>query len=558
MISLFVFGACCIQAEALHTTTNNPGTLYYNYYNNIEEGSLVRRMPEKVEAYGTNLYDQLLFQVNQQNNTAKVVSCSSEATVVVIPSQILGYINVTAIGDYAFQGCANLQQVAIPTSILDIGDYAFENCVSLKTVALPNSLDSLGTGVFYGCMSLQSVHMAYSDLSMIPNRFVEGCTSLTSCNIPDNIRTIGAFAFHNSGLTSLEVGENITSVGEWALYTYRLQELEFMGNTPPAFPVRYGGLVTQVNFNIQVPSGKQAMYTQAFQAGNITCTGVEESKGNSFTTNGVTYRILSDSKAEVANFADGSASYLAIPGSVMDGSTGKYYEVTSIGYLAVKDATNVTLISLPATLTNIEEYAFAYSNTISLVIPEKVTSIGKHAFFGCGKLEFLGFKGEVPPSIGEDAYILGLASVHIPQGLVNAYHNAFGSNVVYKELVEDASYGIYTESIDSDYTGDDIVEETTKPTKPTVTITKKNSGTRTVKIKKTTGGATAVIIYRSTRKSGEYKKIATKQLISGETTLKYLDKTSKKSKTYYYKVRTYYTYNGKKVLSSFSRVEKSK
>jgi hypothetical protein len=547
-----------IQAEALHTTTNNAGSLYYTYHNNVEEGSLVRRMPEEVEAYGTNIYEQLLLQINQQNNTAKVVSCSSEATAVVIPSQILGYIQVTEIADYAFQGCANLTSVTIPTTILEIGDYAFENCVSLKSVALPNSLDSLGTGVFYGCMSLQSITIAYSDMTMLPNRFAEGCTSLTSCNIPDNIRTIGAFAFHNSGMTSLEVGENVTSVGEWALYTYKLQELEFMGNTPPAFPANYGGLVTQVNFNIQVPSGKQMIYAQAFQAGYITCKGVEESKGNSFTTNSVTYRILSDSKCEVASFSDASATYLAIPGNVMDGSTGKYYDVTSIGYLAVKDATNVSLISLPATLTNIEEYAFAYSNTVSLVIPEKVTTIGKHAFFGCGQLEFLGFQGEVPPTIGEGAYVLGLASVHIPKGLVNTYQNAFGSNVVYKELVEDASYGTYTESETSNPAGDGVVTEPAKPAKPTLTVTKKSSGIRTLKVKKVKGGATNVIIYRSTKKTGTYKKLATKQLVSGKTTLKYNDKKAKKNKTYYYKVRTYYTYNGKKVLSSFSKVKKSK
>lgn len=558
IVLLLAVSFCGGKAEALHSTTNNAGALYYTYYNNIEEGTVIRHIQTEVPGYGTNISDQLILKVNSQTKTATVVSCSQEATDVVIPSTILGYVQVTGIEDYAFQGCANLARVVIPNTILDIGDFAFENCVSLQSVSIPNSVDGLGMGTFYGCVSLKSISIAYSNVTMIPKRFAEGCTALTSCNIPDNIRDIGAFAFHNSGMRTITVGNNVTSVGEWALYSYQLTSLEFTANTPPSFPIVYGGLTTQLNFNVKVPSGKQVLYAQALAAGNISCKGIEESTSNSFVANGVTYRILSDATAEVAKFADASAGYLVIPGRVMDGSTGKYYDVTSFGYLAVKDATNVTTISLPATLTNIESYAFAYSNAISIVIPANVATVGEQAFFGCGKLEFLGFQGKVPPTIGSKAYVLGLTTVHIPKGLVNTYKKAFGSNLVYKELVEDESYGTYTEETNSDPIVADPKPQLPMPTKPTLTVTKKSSGTRTLKITKMKGGVNRVIVYRSTKKADGYKKLATKKISSGKTTLNYNDKTAKKGKTYYYKVRTYYTNNSKKVLSPFSAIKKSK
>ncbi len=544
------------EAKALHTTTNQAGNLYYTYYTNVEEGTAVRHVPKEVEAYGTNINDQLILRVNAQTKTADVVSCSQEATNVVIPPTILGYVQVTRIEDYAFQGCTNLNQVVIPNTILEIGDFAFENCVSLRSVSLPNSIDSLGTGTFSGCIGLETISMAYSDVRLLPKRFAEGCTSLTTCSITDNIVEIGAFAFHNSGMRTIRIGKNITSIGEWALYSYQLANLEFMGNTPPRFPITYG-VTTQLELNVKVPSGKQAIYAQALAAGNITCKGVEESTGNSFVVNSVTYRILSDSTVEVAKFVDANAEYLAIPDKVMDGSTGKYYDVTSFGYMAVQNAAKVKTITLPATLTNIESYAFAYSNAITIVVPEKVAAIGEQAFFGCGKLEFLGFRGKVPPTFDKNVYVLGIASIHVPQGVGDAYRQAFGTNVIYRELVEDASYGSYTEEESGKPPVVGPGPQLENPGRPTLAVAVKSSGARTATIRKISGGADRVLIYRSVKKNSGYKKLATKKVSSGKTTVTYKDKTAKKRKTYYYKVRTYYIHNGEKIFSPYSKVKKA-
>ena len=67
--------------------------------------------------------------------------------------------------------------------------------------------------------------------------------------------------------------------------------------------------------------------------------------------------------------------------------------------------------------------------------------------------------------------------------------------------------------------------------------------------------ATGYEIYRSTKKKGKYKKIATIKKVSKAS---YTNKKLKKGKTYYYKVRAYKTQSGKKVYGTFSTIKKVK
>ena len=65
--------------------------------------------------------------------------------------------SVTSIGDFAFEGCSNLQSVTIPNSVTSIGYRAFRNCSSLQSLTIPNSVTSIGFSAFQYCYSLQSV-----------------------------------------------------------------------------------------------------------------------------------------------------------------------------------------------------------------------------------------------------------------------------------------------------------------------------------------------------------------------------------------------------------------
>jgi hypothetical protein len=103
----------------------------------------------------------------------------------------------------------------------------------------------------------------------------------------------------------------------------------------------------------------------------------------------------------------------------------------------------------------------------------------------------------------------------------------------------------------------DKVSTTTKPRTPTL---KSVSSPSSTKIKATwsaaTGGEGGYEIYYG--KDKNFKKLAAKKVIKSKKTVSYTGKNFTKGKTYYVKVRSYRTVNGKKKYSSWSAVKSVK
>lgn len=64
-------------------------------------------------------------------------------------------------------------------------------------------------------------------------------------------------------------------------------------------------------------------------------------------------------------------------------------------------------------------------------------------------------------------------------------------------------------------------------------------------------GADGYVIYRATKKNGTYKKVKT---MNGKKTVSFTDRSLKKGKTYYYKMKSYRLIGGKKVYTAYSDV----
>jgi hypothetical protein len=88
--------------------------------------------------------------------------------------------DITYLSDYAFQGCAGLTSVTVPSRITGIGNYAFQNCASLTNVNIDSSsITSIGDGAFQNCGALTGIEIPSTVGGIKPFAF-QNCASLTN------------------------------------------------------------------------------------------------------------------------------------------------------------------------------------------------------------------------------------------------------------------------------------------------------------------------------------------------------------------------------------------
>ena len=104
---------------------------------------------------------------------------------------------------------------------------------------------------------------------------------------------------------------------------------------------------------------------------------------------------IPDSVTSIGDFAFGHCDRLTsvtIPDSV-----------TSIGYYAFGCCYRLTSVTIPDSVISIREYAFQYCSLTSVTIPDGVTSIGAFTFYNCESLTSVTIPDSVT-SIGENAF----------------------------------------------------------------------------------------------------------------------------------------------------------
>ena len=110
---------------------------------------------------------------------------------------------VLKVGHMAFFGCTLLFRVELGGNLLTaIGESAFEQCAWLYSITIPSSIEFLGRAIFHDCYNLRSITFGPSKkLLAISERFCENCVLLESVVLPDTgsrydgLTTIGDFAF---------------------------------------------------------------------------------------------------------------------------------------------------------------------------------------------------------------------------------------------------------------------------------------------------------------------------------------------------------------------------
>lgn len=322
--------------------------------------------------------------IHNGERTACLSAYKGSSESVVIPETIEAgdtVYTVNEIGHFAFEHCTSLKNIAIPGTITKIGNNAFGRCTNLQQVHLSDAVSSIGQSAFENCVSLSSVTLG-SGISDISASTFKKCSSLDSIHLPDNIITIGEWAFYSSGLASVIIPESVTSIGnhafgncsrlssiilnpqnliigESALDCPNLGIVTCKSKIPPTAKSSTFNSDTYASAILTVTIESERIYKSTepwMNFENILVTDEGLMSQDDFY-----YRATSDSTAALSRYV-GSNDSVAIPERItIDGAT---YRVNAI-----------------------DNHAFwRCADMRSITIPSSIINSGKNAFEGCTSL----------------------------------------------------------------------------------------------------------------------------------------------------------------------------
>lgn len=336
---------------------------------------------------------------------------------------------VQSIGDFAFYGCSGLTgDLIIPEGVTKICDYSFRGCEGFNgKLVIPSTVTSIGEEAFYTTSFTGELNLPEKLEHIGRSAFCKNAGFTGDLIIPDSVTEIGIYAFaYCEGFDGeLKLPDGITEINQ---ATFSLCG-KFKGDLVIPDSVtsidndafRSAGFDGRLKLNsklmdigdyafagcgfigkVSIPEGIGIINNNTFDG----CKSIEEvefSDGLGVISYQAFYDCQALKKVEfpsVKVIGDMAFSHSGLSGYIVfeDG-------LCSIGDSCFRSCNNITGITLPDTLLNIKDYAFASCEELSgdLVIPDNVAYVGGNAFYNCKKLNSVTF-GTGISSIGPGAF----------------------------------------------------------------------------------------------------------------------------------------------------------
>lgn len=359
---------------------------------------------------------------------------------------------VKHIGKYAFMNCA-LTEIDLLTGIESIDDGAFRNCGGLTSVYLPVTLTEIGSGVFEGSCYIESFDgsspLVYDERHLIDGdrlvafamgglgeygtyteevpsevKFIDkgaysGATSLGEIVLPEGLEEIGPSAFAQCFyLKSITIPASVSKIhyDAFSECEERIEWIKIRRTESVITPVAndgYFGVFDNTNdCPIYVPINTLNWYKYG---------QYWEDYGSSLGENN-RYRILASDNEILYTTTDGNA--VTLPSSLS----------STVTNIAPKDNGGIGVLRSTSDWSSIPSYSFdIYENPGAIIletviIPDKVKTIGIASFRGCSNLKNVDF-GNGVETIAEQAFSsCGLTTLNIPDNVSRIMANAFSHN----------------------------------------------------------------------------------------------------------------------------------
>ena len=407
--------------------------------------------------------------------TVAVGGADADITTAIIPETIELYgktFAVTSIRGEAFQDCSSLTSIAIPNSITSIGDNAFRGCSSLTSITIPNSITKINCETFAYCSSLTSITIPNSVTSIGYSAF-SYCSSLTSITIPNSVTSIEAGAFAScSALEYLSIPNSVQYEGDYNNEVYYLDGYSSIYGC-------YNLKTLIVPADFFAPEDESEYYEaiedylpylpEKLESLTINSGNMDHRFGWDFINRNRQSLKHIDFAATESIEEEAFTNFYNLESLVLPS------HLETVPYMAVAECVKLKSISIPATVTAIEDRAFENCRMLSsvafaengaltrignrafynnheltnLVIPEGVTEVGHAAFYGCtylaemtlpstvreiadhgfalcAKLQRMNVDALVPPTVAARTFeeVNRSIPVYVPDEVVPAYQAA--------------------------------------------------------------------------------------------------------------------------------------
>ena len=330
--------------------------------------------------------------------------------------------SVTLIEEYAFANCSNLKSVTFTNnaSLKTIGAHAFDGNINLVSFDLPNNIESIEQYAFYRCVNLTNIDLNRQSLTKISPYSFAACNSLVNvalsdnvteigeyaffkCNVkeitlPNNLLTIGAYAFANNGkadnnlvdpanwvispsLETLNINDSITYIGDYAFANNNLHTLDLP--THNTLTLKEYCFVNSSNLT-EFASGENLIIEQGVLNGANKIAKLEIS-----------------SDVSINNLFGGYVTM--VPSSLKEiDIIGSCQEITDSYFAGLG---NLERVSLPVGVKTIGNNAFyGCSRLVEVSNLESVNTIKNSAFYGCNSFDFDETTFKNVTYIGEKAF----------------------------------------------------------------------------------------------------------------------------------------------------------
>ena len=317
---------------------------------------------------------------------------------------------------------------------------AFPTSSTLKTVTFPSGCTEVTTRLFDSCANIESVQGSIASTDgkciVVNNALIELVDKkLTSYTIPAGITEIGAYAFEMGAITSITVPASVTKIGNNAFSNSNTSSIYFKSTTPAEITSLYNQWVIDDDIVLYVPAESVAAYKASWSEYASIIVGYDFENGVVVTPKPANNEIWYTATAMVEpNSKDVFGAN--IKSNVWDETTGKGIitfdgEVSIIGNRAFNSVLidspgrNLTSITLPSSVTIIDDYAFYGCSGLTTIEMENVKTIGQYSFSWAGLVDIV--IPDTVTSIGFASFLqcYNLKSVTISKNISNIGRNAF-------------------------------------------------------------------------------------------------------------------------------------